>query len=186
MRGFRRLWLVFALAVPFALGGTAGSWAEEHGTRIAIIEMGRILERATAIDSIRIQGEAQRKAYAEEAQREAERLREVRDELIQQQTLLAPTALEERQREFNAEVATADERAKTRNQVLQRAVAEGETRFREALNTVVAELAERRGIEIVLPVHLALFAVEEVNLTDRVIERLNESFPEIALTFDES
>ena len=186
MRGFKRLWLVLALAVPFALGGTAGSWAEEHGTRIAIIEMGRILETATAIESIRIQGEAQRKAYAEEAQREAERLRAVRDELIQQRTLLAPAVLEERQRDFNAEVATADQRAKAQNQLLQRAVAEGEARFREALSTVVAELAEGRGIEIVLPVHLALFATAEFNLTDLVIERLNEAFPEIALSFDES
>ena len=53
-----------------------------------IIEMGRILEEATAIHSIRNQGEAQRRAYAEESQREAERLRIVRDELIQQQSLL--------------------------------------------------------------------------------------------------
>ena len=186
MRGWRRLWLVLALAVPCALGSTAGAWAEEHGTRIAIIEMGRILQEATAVHSIRSQGEAQRRAYAEEGQREAERLRSVRDELLQQQTLLAPAAFEERQRAFNAEVATADQRAKGQNQMLQRAVAEGEVRFREALGTVVAELAETRGIEIVLPVHASLFAIAEFNLTDLVIERLNEAFPEIALTFDES
>ena len=60
------------------------------------------------------------------------------------------------------------------------------SRFREALGNVVAELAENRGIEIVLPVHASLFAVAEFNLTDLVIERLNEAFPEIALIFDES
>ena len=186
MRGWKRFWLVLALAVPCALGSTAGVWAEEHGTRIAIIEMGRILQEATAIHSIRSQGEAQRRAYAEEAQREAERLRGIRDELIQQQTLLAPAAFEERQRVFNAEVATADQRAKAQSQMLQRAVAEGEVGFRESLGTVVAELAEARGIEIVLPVHASLFSVAEFNLTDLVIERLNEAFPEIVLTFDES
>ena len=186
MQGWKRLWLIVLLSVPCALGGAGGVWADEHGTRIAIIEMGRILESATAIHSIRSQGEAQRKAYTEDAQREAERLRQFRDELIQQQTLLAPAALEDRQRAFNAEVAAADQRAKAQNQILQRAVAEGEVRFREVLSIVVAELAERRSIEIVLPVHLALFAIPEFNLTDPVIERLNEDFPEIALTFDES
>ena len=162
---------------PLRAGQRRRGLAEEHGTRIAIIEMGRILEDATAIHSIRSQGEAQRKAYTEDAQREAERLRQFRDELIQQQTLLAPAALEERQRAFNAEVAAADQRAKAQNQILQRAVAEGEVRFREILSTVVAELADRRSIEIVLPVHLALFAIPEFNLTDPVIERLNEDFP---------
>ena len=186
MRVWKRLWLVLALALPCTLAGTAGAWADEHGTRIAIIEMGRILQEATAVHSIRDQGEAQRRAYAEEAQREAERLRVVRDELLQQQTLLAPAAFEERQRAFNAEVASADQRAKTQGQMLQHAVAAAENRFREALGTVVAELAEGRGIEIVLPVHASLFAVAEFNLTDLVIERLNDAYPEIALTFDES
>ena len=72
MGTFRRLWLVLALAVPCALGGATGASADEHGTRIAVIEMGRILEEATAVHSIRNQGETQRQAYAEEAQREAE------------------------------------------------------------------------------------------------------------------
>ena len=186
MRGWKRLWLVLMLAVPCALGSTAEAWAEEHGTRIAIIEMGRILQEATAIQSIRSQGEAQRKAYADASQREAERLRVIRDEILQQQTLLAPSALEELQNDFNAEVTAADQRAKAQNQFLQRAVAQGEVRFREALSVVVAEVAEKRGIEVVLPVHASLFAVPEFNLTDPVIERLNEAYPEIALNFDES
>ena len=186
MGTFRRLWLVLALAVPCALGGATGASADEHGTRIAVIEMGRILEEATAVHSIRNQGETQRKAYAEEAQREAERLRVIRDEIIGQQALLAPAALEEREREFNAEVTSADQRAKAQNQSLQRAVAEGEVRFREALSTVVAEVAESRGIDVVLPLHASLYATPEFNLTDTVIERLNASFPEIVLIFDES
>ena len=37
-----------------------------------------------------------------------------------------------------------------------------------------------------LPVHEAIFAVTEFNLTDLIIERLNEAYPEIALTFDEN
>ena len=37
-----------------------------------------------------------------------------------------------------------------------------------------------------LPVHVSIYAVAESNLTDLVIERLNEAYPEIALTFDEN
>ena len=186
MPGWTRLWLALVLVVSGVGGGAASVWAEEHGTRVAVIEMSRILNEASAIHSIRIQGESQRRAYAEEAQRESERLRSIRDELVQQETLLTPAVLEERQRAFNAEVAAADQRAKAHGEILQRAVAEGEIRFRDALSVVVAKVAEHLDVEIVLPVHAALFAVAEFNLTDQVIELLDEEFPEIVLTFDEN
>ena len=186
MKSWRRLSLVFALAVACAVGSHTSAWAEQHGTRVAVIEMARILGEAAAIHSIRAQGEAQQKSYAENAQRESERLRGIRDELQQQATLLTPAAFEERQRAFNALVAAADQRAKAQGQVLQRAVAEGEVRFREVLGIVVEAVATEQGIDVVLPVHVSIFAVAEFNLTDLVIGRLNESFPEIALTFDES
>ena len=186
MQSWRRLSLVLALAVACVVGGNASAWAEQHGTRVAVIEMARILGQAMAIHSIRAQGEAQSRTYAEEVQRESERLRGIRSELEQQAALLAPAAFEERQRAFNALVAAADERAKAQSQSLQRAVAQGETRFREVLGIVVGEVATEQGIDVVLPVHESIFAVAEFNLTDLVIGRLNEAYPEIALTFDEN
>jgi len=185
MRSLKRLSFVLAFVVASAAIGNSGAWAEQHGTRVAVIEMARILEQAAAIHSIRAQGEAQRRSYAEEAQREAERLRGIRDDLQQQAALLAPAALEERQRAFNQLVAAADQRAKDQGQILQRAVAGGEARFREALNVVVEAVATEQGIDLVLPVHVSIFAVAEFNLTDLVIGRLNEAYPEIALIFDE-
>ena len=185
MAGWRRPWLTLLLALACVVGGDTGVWAEERGTRVAIIEMARILNETSAIRSIQVQGEAQRRAYTEEAQREAGRLRGIRDELIRQETVLTPAAMDERQRAFNAEVAAADEKATMRSQLLQRAVTEGEIRFREALDIVVAEVAQRQAIDIVLPVHEMLFAVAEFDLTDQVIARLNEAFPEIPLAFDE-
>ena len=186
MPKWKRLWLVLVLAVPCIVGSTTGLWAEERGTRVAIVEMARVLDESSAVHSIRAQGEAQRKVYAEDAQREAGRLRAIRDEINRQETLLAPDALEQRQREFSAEVTAAEQQAQAHSQILQRAMTDGENQFRHALNTVVAEVAQQNSIEIVLPVQAALFAVADVNLTDPVIERLNETFPEIALTFDEN
>ena len=184
------VWKRYALALVLAFGsiagGGTGAWADEHGTRVAIIEMTQIIGESSAIQSIRAQGEAQRRVLAENVQRESERLRAARDELMRQQTLLSPAALEERQHAFNAEVEVADQQAKARSDTLQRAIQEGERRFRDILNVVVAEVAEGQGIDIVLPVHETLFAVAEFDLTGLVIERLNEAYPEIELTFDES
>ena len=73
MQTWRRLSLALALALASALIGNTSAWAEQHGTRVAVIEMARVLEEASAIHSIRSQGEAQRNSYAEEAQRESVR-----------------------------------------------------------------------------------------------------------------
>lgn len=186
MMEFRRIGLALALALGLVAGGSSGLWAEERGTRVAIIEMGRILGEAVAIASIQAQGEAQRRVFEQDSMREAERLRAFQEELQRQQALLTAEAMEERQRAFNAELTAADERARLRGQVLQRAVQDGEIQFRIALGTVVAEVAERHAIDIVLPVHNSIFAVAEFDLTDQVVERMNEAFPEIALSFDEN
>ena len=182
----KALWLALVLALCCVVGGSSGVWAQERGTRVAIVEMTRILAESSAIQSIKIQGEAQRRALDEDMQREMERIRGIRDELSRQQTVLVPAALEERQNAFNAELAAADQEAKARSDMLQRAMEEGEIRFRDAFNTVVAEVAKRQGIDIVLPVNASLFAVAKFDLTDLVVERLNEAVPEVVLTFDES
>ena len=185
MRGWKRLSLVLVFAFVCIGSGSTGAWAEEHGTRVAIVEMMRILDESSAIRSIRTQGEARRRAYAADMQQEAARLEAIRAELLRQETLLAPAVLEERTRAFNAEVAAADQRALARGRLLERALEEGESRFRDALDTVVADVARRQGFDVVLPVHESLFAVAAFNVTDPVIERLNEAFPEIVLTFDD-
>ena len=182
----RRIALSLVLALAVVAGGGAGLGAQERGTRVAIIEMARILDETTALVSIQTQAEAQRAVYAAETQNEAQWLRGLQEELVRQEALLTPAALEERRRTFEAEVRAADERARARSLILQSALEDGERRFRVALHTVVAEVAERLEVEIVLPVHNSLYAVAGSDLTDRVIERLNEAFPEIALTFDES
>lgn len=186
MPRWKRLGLALVLALACVAGSGGSISAEEHGTRVAIIEMARIINESAAILSIRAQGEERRRNLAAFTQQEAERLRGIRNELTRQQTLLAPAALEERQHEFNAELQEADRQAKARSDGLQRAIQMGEIRFREALDVVVAEVAERQGFDLVLPVQESLFAAAEFDLTDLVIERLNEAYPEIELTFDKS
>lgn len=176
-----RVALALVLAGIFAASTTVH--AQDGGTRVAIIEMNRILGEAAALRSIQAQGEAQRKTFATDAQAEAKRLREVRAELKRQETLLAPDALQERQREFNLQVRAADQKAQQQSRVLRRAVQQGETEFRDVLRSVVADIAKRRGVDVVVPVNRSLYAIAELNLTDEVLERINDELPEITLQF---
>lgn len=183
MGGWKGLRFALAFAALCAAGGGAAA-QEAHGPRVAIIEMSRILGEASALRSIQAQGEAQRRIYAADAQAEAARLREVRDALERQKTLLEPAALEERQRAFNRQVRAADQRAQERSRLLRLALQEGEDRFRVALRQVVAEVAEERGIEVVVPINRSLFAIAKRNVTDAVIRRMNDTFSEITLRFE--
>ncbi len=175
--------LIFASAVAW-WGVGADLSAQEKGSQIAIVEMNRILAEATALRSIQVQGEEQRRIYQAEAQAEAQRLRNVRDELQRQEAVLTPAALEESRRAFDNELRAADQKAQERSRILRFAVRKGEDAFRVALQSVVAEVAVERGIDAVVPVNTSLYAVPELNLTDEVIARINEEIPEIALSFE--
>lgn len=174
------------LVVAGVLFASTTAEAQDGATRVAIIEMNRILNEAAALRSIQAQGEAQRKTFATDAQAEAKRLREFRDELKRQETLLSADALQERQREFTVQVRAADKRAQKQSQVLRRAVQRGESEFRVVLQNVVTEVAKQRGVDVVVPVNRSLYAIADLNLTDEVLERINGELPEITLQFQDN
>ena len=141
---------------------------------IAIIDY-RALERESdaALDVIG-QVNAYRDTYQAEIAAREETLRAEAQELERQRTILAPEVFSEKRRAFEQ-----------RTQAVQREVTERTRRFDRALGTarneilrtilvIVTEIAEDRKFNIVLDSSQALFVAKSLDITQAVMEKLND------------
>lgn len=148
---------------------------------IAVVDYQKILREAQAARSIREQVEARRRAYQEEIAEEEQRLHEADRELSRQRSVLSPEAFAERRREFEEEVGEVQRRVQERRSRLDEASTVALNEVRDAMIDVVAELAEDRGANVVLPSSTVLVFEQELDLTDEALERLDERLPDVRL-----
>lgn len=148
-------------------------------TVAAVIDYQRILRDARAARAIREQVEARRRLYQEEIAREEQRLHEVDKELASQRNVLAPDAFDAKRETFEREVAAVQRMAQERRRQLDQVAAAALGEVRSAMITVVGELAETRGFNLVLPSSGLLLFSPEIDLTPEVLMLLDQQLPNI-------
>jgi Skp family chaperone for outer membrane proteins len=121
-----RLAMTAVLAAMVTTTAPADVFAEATPpARIAILEFQRILRDSAAATDIKVQVDQRRQVYQNEITRQEQELREAEQELIRQATILAPEALTQKRREFEARVAEVQKGMQTRKRELDQAYAYG-------------------------------------------------------------
>ena len=156
---------VFAQATPSA--------------RIAILEVQRVMRDSAAATDIKVQVDQRRRFYRNEFTKQEQEIREAEQELSRQATILAPEALAQKRREFEARVAEVQTGVQARKHELEQAYAYGRKEIQRALTLILAELAKERGFNLVLPQGQIVFAEISLNITDEVLRRLNARLPTV-------
>ena len=175
-----RLALAFLLAATIQIGAPADTRAQATPpAKIAILEFQRIMLESAAATDIKVQIEQRRQIYQNEITAQEQELRAAEQELQRQATILAPDALAQKRREFEARVAEVQKGMQTRKRELDQAYAFGMKEVQRTLTTVIAELAKERGFNLVLPQAQIVFADNSLNITDEALRRLNARLPSV-------
>jgi outer membrane protein len=150
---------------------------------IAIVEIQAIMRESTAAKSIQAQAEAKRGEYQAEISAEEARLRDLEQELARQRSVLSPDAYTKRRQDFEADVAAVQRIVADRRRELDQAYAGGMRQLQVEISKIIAEIAEERGINIVLPDSQTLFVGNDLRISREVLKRLDERLPDFALQF---
>ena len=169
-----------ALVAMFVVGAPADVDAQAtQPARIAILEFQRIMLESAAANDIKVQIDQRRQVYQSEITQKEQELRAAQQELSRQATILAPEALEQKRREFEAQVAEVQAGMQTRKRELDQAYAYGMKEVQRALTVIIAALAKERGFNLVLPNAQIMFADSSLNITDEALRRLNAQLPSV-------
>jgi outer membrane protein len=173
------LWMV-ALATWIALvAGCAGAGTKIEGT-IGLVDPARVLNDSTAGKKAKDSLTAFSKNRQALIEIEEKELRRMEEDFIKQATVLSPAAKNEREQIFRRRMAEYQQKAGELNREVQEKQKDVLEAFRDKVEAVVAKVAKRNGLQVVIDKGKggpAIYGAQELDITTQVIEEFNKEYP---------
>ena len=149
---------------------------------VAVIDAQAMLEKSDAAKSATAKLESLAADLQKKISAEEEELKNEERALQTQQTILSPEAYAKKRQDLQKKV-TELERKVTEARRWISTTRDGVGRYiMNALQEVVAKLAEERGVDMVLPITQTLYTTPSLNITTEVMARLNKRLPDVPIT----
>lgn len=174
-----------AAATLILAGGTEVPAQETKAPVIAVIDYARAMRESKAGQSVRTQVDKQRATYQTEIKGIQTKLETARQQLAQQQAVLAPEVFARKRQEYQKEAEALQRTAQTRKRSLDQMQAKGFSEIEEALRAILQELVEERGLDIVMNAGpgttTIVMANRDLFITDEAIKRLDKRLPKVTV-----
>lgn len=168
--------LVFALAVvPWEVAPVRA----QEPLVIAVLDMERILRDSKAAQTLRAEIDRQRAEHQKELREKEDALRTADEELARQRAVLSAEAFAAKRRELQEQATSLQREFLSRQKGMEQAFGKGIAQVRSALVDVATNIAEERGIDLILLKGAVVLVSRELDITEETMERLNEKLPSI-------
>lgn len=158
------------------------SRGERTAPAVAVVDAQLVTQKSLAVQSIQRQLDAQRAELTKSFSAQEESLRQAEQELARQRLSLEPDAFETQRREFEQKVAEARRAIQDRTRRLDISFNEARDKVLRTINDVVAEVAQERGVGLVVRRDVVLYQGEATpDITDIVLQRLNAKLPQVTV-----
>ena len=171
--------LAFSLFSVLALGLASIPAMAQEGPVIAILDMERILRESKAATTLRQEVDKQRKQHQDTLRQQEKALRAADEELARQRTVLSAEAFTAKRKELQEQAMRLQQEFVSRQKAMEELFGKGIGQVRQALAEVAKEIADERGISLILLKATIVLASRELDITDEALRRLNEKLPSI-------
>jgi outer membrane protein len=159
--------------------GCAGSGAKIEGT-IGLVDPARVLNDSNAGKKAKESLTAFSKNRQALIEIEEKELRRMEEDFIKQASVLSPAAKNEREQIFRRRMAEYQQKAGELNREVQEKQKDVLEAFRDKVEAVVAKVAKRNGLQVVIDKGKggpAIYGAQELDITTQVIEEFNKEYP---------
>lgn len=120
----------------------------------------------------------------EDAQKEQAVWREMQQSLANERAKLSQDQVRTRERELQERITTAQRQFRDRNRIIQEAAQYALAQIERTLISVIRQVAEARGMNLVLHRAQVALNVNQFDITDQVAEQLNKILPNVLIPPD--
>jgi outer membrane protein len=174
----RGLWVVALAAWIAAMAGCATGTKIEG--KIGLMDPARVLNDSNAGKKAKDSLTAFSKNRQALIEMEEKELRRMEEDFIKQASVLSPAAKSEREQVFRRRMAEYQQKAGELNREVQEKQKDVLEAFRDKVEAVVAKVAKRNGLQVVIDKGKggpAIYGDEELDITSQVIEEFNKEYP---------
>ncbi len=160
----------------------SGLGAQEPNSPVfAIIDVQRVFSESTAVKSLSRDIEEIKRQYQGELRKKEEVLRKADQELARQRSILSAEVYAQKRGELEQTVATHQREARKRKRGLEQLFASGMSKVRNELAKIAQEIAEERGLDLILSKASVVIVKPKFEITKEAVSRLNARLPEVPL-----
>jgi Skp family chaperone for outer membrane proteins len=175
----RLLTIGLCLAVAVCLTSSRAPALAQEGAVIAILDMERILRDSSAAATLREEIDKQRQAHQNTLREQENALRTADQELARQRTVLSAEAFATKRKELQEQANGLQQGFVSRQKEMEEFFGRGIRQVRNALAEVAKEIADERGISLILLKATIVLASRELDITDEALRRLDERLPSV-------
>ena len=148
---------------------------------IGVLGIPDIMRASTAAQQIEKTVGERREKLNEDAQKEQAAWRDLQQSLTSQRANLSADQIRTRERELQDRITNAQKQFRDRNRIIQEAGQYGLAQIERMLIAVIRQVAESRGMNLVLHRAQVALNVNEFDVTEPVVEQLNKMLPVVQL-----
>lgn len=178
----RRLAISFVLIFAACWAAIPRPAQAQEGTVIAILDMERILRDSKAAATLRQEIDKQRQVHQTKLQEQEKALRTADQELARQRSVLSAEAFAAKRQELQEQAMDLQQEFVSRQKEMEDLFGKGIGQVRNALAEVAKEIAEERGISLILLKATIVLADRDLDITEEALRRLDERLPSVNLT----
>ncbi len=181
-------WVVSVLAVAVMMVGltvnqlyTSRVEAQVTVPIILVINRAQLLNESEAGKNIATQANTLRETIAKELEDEFQSIKSEEEQLIAQQSLLAPEVLQERAQKLQLRRQKFQVTQQVKNREYQASIAQATGEIGKVLEPILTEMITERSATILIDRAELIFATPEIDVTAEVMKRLNDKLTEVEL-----
>lgn len=151
---------------------------------IGVIGAQEVFEASVAVRQIRQELQQRLARLQEDSAREQQRWREAQQALAAERGRLTPEQVRERERELQEQITTGQRLLRERNAAIQAAGQKALAEVERVMLYVIRQVAEARGLTMVVQRQAIVLAVEEHDISEAVANQLNRALTAVPLDPD--
>jgi len=185
--------LMLAVAALIALAAPASATSEQtraaapaanSNVAMAVVDIQQLLRESKAAQNIETQLTKIRKDFQAEVEAKEKELKAAEKKLIDEKGTMKEEDLKAKVAEFQKNVAESQKEIQTKKNKLDKAVATAIGKLRAQIVKVVAEIADKKSLDLVLARTDVVIVSKTLDVTSEVLERINKDLPSVAVTVE--